>query len=105
MNERKKQEWVEIGYVLVAENGFESLSVNGICRMVAKSKSSFYHFFGELALFKEELMNHHLERSYGFANQIKCCENILPDLIEVLMDYKIAKYRTKVQFRDLRSKS
>ena len=103
MNERKKQEWVEKGYVLVAEKGFESLTVNSICRMVAKSKSSFYHFFGELALFKDELMNYHLERSYGFANKIKGCKNIIPDLIEVMMDYKIDIFFHK-QFRIYRDK-
>jgi len=103
MNERKKQEWVEKGYLLVAEKGFESLTVNGICRMVAKSKSSFYHFFGELALFKDALMNHHLERSYGFANTIKNCDNIHPDLIKVLMDYKIDIFFYK-QFRLYREK-
>ena len=104
MTGRKKQEWVEKGYLSVAENGFESLTVNNICRMVAKSKSSFYHFFGELELFKDALMVYHLERAYGFANKITGCENIHPDLIEVLMDYKMDIFFYK-QFRIYRDKS
>jgi len=103
MNERKKQEWVEKGYLLIAEKGFENLTVNNICRMVAKSKSSFYHYFGELELFKDELMAYHLERAYGFANQIKSCNNIHPELIEVMMDYKIDIFFYK-QFRFYRDK-
>ncbi len=103
MNERKKQEWVEKGYVLVAEKGFESLTVNSICRILAKSKSSFYHFFGELALFKDALMTYHLARAHGFANQIEGCENIRPDLIAVMMEYKIDIFFYK-QFRLYRDK-
>lgn len=103
MNERKKQEWIEKGYLLVAENGFDNLTVNVICRMVAKSKSSFYHFFGELALFKDALMTYHLARAHDFANQIKGCDNIIPDLIEVMMDYKMDIFFYK-QFRIYREK-
>ncbi|MFT6731800.1 MAG: AcrR family transcriptional regulator, partial [Glaciecola sp.] len=47
MTERRK-EWIERAYALVAEDGFECLSVNSISRLVGKSKSSFYHHFGDL---------------------------------------------------------
>jgi hypothetical protein len=36
MNEKRK-EWIERGYALVAEDGFECLSINSISRLVGKS--------------------------------------------------------------------
>ena len=45
MNEKRK-EWIEKSYTLVAEKGYESLNINSISRLVGKSKSSFYHHFG-----------------------------------------------------------
>jgi len=72
----------------VAEKGFECLSINVICRFVGKSKSSFYNYFGEIELFREELMAFHLKRAFDFAKKIENCEKIQPDLIEVFMDYK-----------------
>ena len=104
MQERKKQEWIEKGYVLVAENGFRELTVNNICRLLAKSKSSFYHYFGEIEGLKDELVAYHLERAHGFAKKIEDCKNVHPDLVEVLMDYKIDLFFYK-QLRLYRNKS
>ncbi|MEL6867115.1 MAG: TetR/AcrR family transcriptional regulator [Bacteroidota bacterium] len=88
MNEQKKQAWIEKGYGLVAEKGLENLTVNSICRAMAKSKSSFYHYFGEIELFRDELMAYHVARAHDFALKVKSCENIDPDLISVFMDYQ-----------------
>ena len=88
MNERKRQEWIAEGYQLVAQNGFERLTVKLICRMVAKSKSSFYHYFGELELFKDALLTHHAKRAHQFARDIDACQQVEPDLVTVLMDYR-----------------
>lgn len=102
MNEHKKQEWIEKGYVLVAENSFEYLSVNTICRAVAKSKSSFYHYFGDLEGYKDALVAYHLDRAHGFAEKINGCTTIQPDLIEVLMEYQtdIFFYKRLLIYRD-----
>ncbi|MEO1413314.1 MAG: TetR/AcrR family transcriptional regulator [Bacteroidota bacterium] len=102
MNERKRQEWIAEGYQLVAQNGFERLTVKLICRMVAKSKSSFYHYFGELELFKDALLTHHAKRAHQFARDIDACQQVEPDLVTVLMDYRtdIFFYKQVRMYRD-----
>ena len=95
------QTWILAGYALFAAEGPKGLKIEVMAKMVNKSKSSFYHYFGELELFKDELMAYHLERAYDFANQIKSCNNIHPGLIEVMMDYKIDIFFYK-QFRKVK---
>ncbi len=89
MNKKKKQAWIEKGYTLVAEKGFKSLSINVICRMMDKSKSSFYHYFGDLEMFEEDLVKYHLERAHGFAASIDNCHRADPNFIAVLLDHKL----------------
>lgn len=89
MNKQKKQAWIKKGYALVAEHGFEHLSINVICRAMDKSKSSLYHYFGDLEGFKEALMQYHLELAHGFAAEIRACQTAYPDLINVLMQHKV----------------
>ena len=85
----KQQEWIEKSYLQVAEHGFGSLTVHSISRIVGKSKSSFYHYFGDLELFKQDLLDYHLERAKSFANEISKCEAIDPDFIHVFLKYKM----------------
>ena len=66
MKSQKKQEWVTEGYQMVANNGFNSLSIKSIAFTIKKSKSSFYHYFGDKAIFEAELLNYHLDRGSIF---------------------------------------
>lgn len=88
MNERKKQDWIDKGYAYVAEKGFDNLTVNTICREVGKSKSSFYHYFGELNQFEDDLLTYHFERAKIFGQKLNNCKNIHPDLVDVVMIFK-----------------
>lgn len=98
MNGHKKQAWITCGYAHVAENGFDQLSVNTICRLMNKSKSSFYHYFGEVDFFRDQLMDHQVKRAHAFAEEIANCPDIFPSLIDVFMAYKIDIFFYK-QFR------
>jgi len=88
MNEKRK-EWVEKSYALVAESGFENLNLNSISRLVGKSKSSFYHYFGDLELFKMELLDYHVKQMNNFSAKISECENIYPSLINVFLEHQL----------------
>ena len=56
----------------------------------------------KLELFKDALLAYQIERAHGFANQINDCQNIRPELIEVLLDYKtdIFFYKHFLLYRD-----
>jgi AcrR family transcriptional regulator len=88
MKSQKKQEWIIKGYQLVAEEGFASLNVESIARSMGKNKSSFYHYFGDLELFVQELLSYHLERAAQLAEQANACANIRPCLVNLFLDYK-----------------
>lgn len=100
----KKKEWLKLGYELVAKEGFEQLSINTIARKMDKSKSSFYHYFGELENFKIELLEYHHQQAQFFCTQIKECEDINPGLIHLLLVYKLDMFFHK-QVRINRNKS
>jgi AcrR family transcriptional regulator len=87
MNEKRK-EWIERAYALVAEDGFERLSVNSISRLVGKSKSSFYHHFGDLELFKTDLLDYHVKQVNIFSGKISKSDNIYPSLIHVFVEHQ-----------------
>mgnify|MGYP001796156014 CR=1 FL=1 len=88
MNDKAK-DWIVKSYYLVAEQGVDSLSVNLIARTVGKSKSSFYHYFGDLEMFKVALLDHHLRQSENFAAEINNCEHVFPDIINTFISRKI----------------
>lgn len=87
MNDIKKP-WITAAYELFAEQGPNGLKVEVIARKVNKNKSSFYHHFVEMDLFIERLLAYHLERSSIIAERERACKNIIPDLVDVLVDFK-----------------
>ena len=89
MKEDKQHAWIEKGYELVAQHGFNHLAVEVIARAMQKSKSSFYHYFGEMEVFKEALLAYHLQRAQLFTQDVSACTNVQPELIQVLLAYQI----------------
>lgn len=88
MIESKTAPWVEKGYEMVSDSGFSGLSVELIARNVGKNKSSFYHHFGDLEVFKTALLSHHVDRTKHFAAELEECESIRPGMIHVFLRYK-----------------
>jgi len=89
MNNSIKDIWLLTGYEIFAQQGPNGLKVESIARLVSKSKSSFYHHFGDLDLFKTELLNHHIKKSKLIAEKAKNCKKMVPDIIHLLVESKI----------------
>ena len=83
-----KQPWIIAGYRMFAYEGPQSLKVETIARQVNKSKSSFYHYFAELEIFTEVLLDHHLHQARLIAQKERACDKMIPDLIQVLLAHK-----------------
>ena len=64
------------------------LKVEVLAREVGKSKSSFYHCFADLDIFVDELLCFHVVKSSEIFNRVKLCENLVPDIFEVLYEFK-----------------
>jgi AcrR family transcriptional regulator len=80
--------WVETGYEMLALTGEQGLKVEALSRKVGVSKSSFYHHFADLEVFRAYLMEFHVHQCRVIAEKERAAHNIDPELIEVLMEHK-----------------
>lgn len=88
--EKTRQLWVEKGYEHFALYGPEHLSINKISKEIESSRACFYHYFGDIDVFIDELLHLHEEISQEF-NLIgkRECKTLLPDLYNLLANYPI----------------
>jgi AcrR family transcriptional regulator len=86
-----RKEWLELGYKNFAQNGPENLSISQIGKEIGASRSSFYHHFGDLSFFIEELLAAHWEVCQEFDRTAqKNCKNLLPDLYLELAKHPVS---------------
>ena len=83
-----KEIWIKAGYEIFALSGQSGLKIEPLAKKVGKSKSSFYHFFADLELFVEELLEYHIERSYVIAKKELNAKTINPELIDIIVEHK-----------------
>lgn len=89
MKSDNKDIWIKTGYEIFALDGMNGLKIEPLAKKVGKSKSSFYHYFADMELFIEELLKYHLKQSCIIAEAEKKAQNIDPELISVLVEYKL----------------
>lgn len=87
LNEFEKG-WVEAGYELFASEGPKGLKVEVLARIVGVSKSSFYHLFADMEIFRERLLEWHLFRADELSQQAASCRS-MDDFIDVLAAAKM----------------
>ena len=83
-----KQAWILEGYALFAKEGPKGLKVEVLAKLVNKSKSSFYHYFADVEGFTTALLAYHLDRAAIMAEKEQACTNIIPELLNVILDFK-----------------
>jgi len=88
MESQKKQAWIKEGYQMVANTGFTTINIKSIAFALKRSKSSFYHYFGDKAIFESELLQYHLDRVEAFSQAVTKCKSIRPDYLHLLLEYK-----------------
>lgn len=81
--------WIKAGYELFALKGPNGLHVEPIAKIVDKSKSSFYHHFGNMEIFLEELLTHHMSQVNLICEKEKKALNFNPDIIHIFLDHKL----------------
>lgn len=94
-----KQKWIEKGYEHFALYGPAKLSINKISKEIELSRASFYHYFADLELFIEELLDLHWQVNQDFASiGAKECKKYSPDLYLLLEKYPIPLQFSKQLF-------
>lgn len=84
-----KQKWIERGYEHFALYGPENLSINKLSKEMGASRASFYHYFGEIEIFIDEVLDMHWQISQQFcADGADKCKK-LPDIYLLLEQFPI----------------
>jgi len=85
-----KEEWLKQGYEDFAIYGPDKLSINNIAKSIGASRSNFYHYFGEMEIFIDELLARHWEVCMQYEREGKDkCKVLVPDLYRLLASYPI----------------
>lgn len=96
---RTKQIWIEKGYEHFALYGPDKLSINKISKEIGYSRASFYHFFGDMDVFIEELLDMHWQINQQFCSAgVLECKKLFPDLYLLLEQYPIPMQFSKQLF-------
>jgi len=83
-----KDSWLEAGYELFALEGPAALQVEPQARKLGRSKSSFYHHFGDMGVFQQAMLERHLSQARLLARRESQCANLDPELIQVLLEFR-----------------
>ena len=85
-----KGKWLHEGYRQFALYGLENLSINKISKEIGSPRASFYHHFGDVDVFIEELLDMHWEIDQQFCSiGAQKCKKLFPDLYLLLEQYPI----------------
>ncbi|WP_421810714.1 TetR/AcrR family transcriptional regulator [Flagellimonas sp.] len=85
---KKQSLWITTGYEICSVNGFGGLKIEQLAKTVGISKSSFYHYFADIECFTADLLDYHFERCKVLANKEKECNQLYPNLINILIEHK-----------------
>jgi AcrR family transcriptional regulator len=84
------QKWLDEGYKQFAHCGPDNLSIKKMGEAINYSRASFYYHFGDLEVFKEQLLKMHWDIAGQFQKEgQKKCKNLFPDLYDILASYPI----------------
>jgi AcrR family transcriptional regulator len=89
MSNKNSAKWIETGYNLLADPGPEGVHIEKIARILRTNKSSFYHFFGTLEIFYDELMQHHYDKVDLVLNDCKHARSLDPEYLEQVVKHKV----------------
>jgi AcrR family transcriptional regulator len=79
--------WIDAGYRAFAYEGPQNLKIERLSKEIGKNKSSFYHYFADLDVFRNILLKHHLQQAQLMAVKESECAT-LEELIDILVAHK-----------------
>jgi len=83
-----KERWIEAGYDLFASEGLKEIRIERLARDLDLNKSSFYHYFGDIDHFFENIIQHHKECAERYIMEIGNCRKFDPDYLHVMLRYR-----------------
>ena len=90
ISNKSKQKWIEKGYEHFALYGPDNLSVNKLSKEIGLPRACFYHHFGDIDVFIEELLDMHWKINQQCCSVgVRECKFFFPDLYLLLEQYPI----------------
>jgi AcrR family transcriptional regulator len=81
--------WTEAGYDLFAEEGIDGIQVERLARILDLNKSGFYHYFGDLEGYCDELIKLHQKKADHFLAAVATIKSIDPEYLLLCVNYKV----------------
>ena len=86
--EAKVDTWIKAGYKLLGSEGMDGIKVERLAHALDLNKSGFYHYFGDMKGYVKGLLEHHVHLAKQIAKDIRKCEVIDPDLLQLIVRHK-----------------
>ena len=86
---KSSEMWLAAGYELFAMEGPDGLQIERLARITSHNKSGFYHYFGNLDIYCEQLILRHYRYFNFFLNDVMTCNNVDPEYLLVLLKHKV----------------
>lgn len=90
--------WLQAGHAESAKLGRLLLNVDRLAGIVGKSRSSFYHQFGDTEEYKEALLEYALERTSEMSTKFDKVHEMIPDFVHLMLDHKDIVFFNKIIF-------
>ena len=88
MSTVKAEAWVKAGYTILGKEGIEGIKVEHLARILELNKSGFYHYFGSMNTYLQNLLRYHVAVAKVVAEDVAACANFDPDLLLVIIKHK-----------------
>ncbi len=79
--------WIDVGYMLFAQDGLECLQIERLARILQLNKSGFYHYFGSRENYLMQLMDHHAAVTEELVKEISYIRKFDPEYPQLLIKY------------------
>ncbi len=81
------QAWIDAGYNLFAQEGYDGIQIERLARIVDLNKSGFYHYFADRDTYFKHLMQQHLNNADLQVEVVQSIPNFIPDYIQYLLHF------------------
>ena len=81
--------WTEAGYEIFAAEGMDGIQVERLARILGLNKSGFYHYFGDLDGYYEQLIKLHKHKADFYLADVATIKTIDPDYFNVIVKHRL----------------
>jgi AcrR family transcriptional regulator len=97
---KNRNQWIETGFELFAQEGHEGLQVERLARILNRNKSGFYHYFGTMDKYFGALMRHMHKQADIIVAETRVAQAFDPGFLMVMEKNKLTVMATMQLIRN-----